>query len=141
MEKEHNAMNKDGGDLTITDEQLQQQLAQMGEIVAARGLDALAKSFLSLSKEKGFWDHNPNSSEKLMLIVTEISEVVEHLRGGTENEKSSKIPDFTNEEEEVADAIIRMLDYASARGLRIGQAVIAKHNYNKTRPHKHGKNF
>jgi len=41
-------------------------------------------------------------------------------------------------EEELADIIIRALDTAAAMGLRIGDAIKAKHEYNLTRSHKHG---
>lgn len=41
-------------------------------------------------------------------------------------------------EEELADIVIRALDTARALGLDIGEAVMAKHEYNKGRPHKHG---
>jgi hypothetical protein len=41
-------------------------------------------------------------------------------------------------EEELADIIIRAMDTACVFGLDIGNAVKLKHEYNKTRPHKHG---
>ena len=40
-----------------------------------------------------------------------------------------------------ADAIIRMMDQAHARGWRVAQAIEAKMKFNATRAHKHGKEF
>jgi len=37
-----------------------------------------------------------------------------------------------------ADCIIRIMDYAESKGLRIAAAVVAKAAYNETRPHLHG---
>lgn len=47
--------------------------------------------------------------------------------------------DGTKCEEELADVIIRILDMAEAKDWNIAKAIIEKHEYNKTRPYKHGK--
>jgi len=39
---------------------------------------------------------------------------------------------------ELADVIIRVLDTAGALGLDMERALSLKHEYNKTRPHRHG---
>ena len=39
---------------------------------------------------------------------------------------------------ELADVIIRILDYCGKEKIDIGQALNIKHEYNKTRPYKHG---
>ncbi len=39
---------------------------------------------------------------------------------------------------ELADAIIRILDYTASEGIDIEAVIIAKHAYNKTRPYRHG---
>lgn len=41
-------------------------------------------------------------------------------------------------EEELADVIIRIMDFGVARKLDIGGAIIAKMKFNSTREHKHG---
>jgi hypothetical protein len=73
--------------------------------------------------------------------MTELAEIIEADRHGRSHAQSEKIPLFSNEEEEVADGIIRLLDYAALRNLRIGAAILAKHQYNKTRPILHGKKY
>jgi hypothetical protein len=52
-----------------------------------------------------------------------------------------KVPEFSAVEAEFADAIIRMMDQAHARGWRVAQAIEAKMKFNATRAHKHGKAF
>lgn len=39
---------------------------------------------------------------------------------------------------ELADAVIRILDYCGHVGIDIEKAIEIKHEYNKTRPYKHG---
>lgn len=42
---------------------------------------------------------------------------------------------------ELADAVIRIADLAYLCGIDLGQLVLEKHEYNKTRPAKHGRKF
>jgi NTP pyrophosphatase (non-canonical NTP hydrolase) len=93
------------------------------------------------AKEKGFWEPGTerNDSEMIMLVVTELAEAVEGLRHG--NPPDDKVPEFSAAEAEFADAIIRMMDQAHARGWRVAQAIEAKMKFNKGRAHKHGKAF
>ena len=70
-------------------------------------------------------------------IGSELGELVDALRNG--NPESEKIPGFTHGEEEMADAVIRILDFCGYYGYDIQGAVDAKMAYNKTRPYKHGK--
>lgn len=68
-----------------------------------------------------------NKSEFLMLIVSELAEVMEGVRKSL---PSDKLPGFTSEEEEMADTLIRCFDYCGGYGLRIGEAFVAKLHYN-----------
>jgi NTP pyrophosphatase (non-canonical NTP hydrolase) len=88
--------------------------------------------------DKGFYPpEGRNFGELMMLIVSEISECFEAFRKG--NPPDDKLPQFDSISVELADAIIRIMDTADAQGLKVAEAVIAKMEYNKTRPHKHGK--
>jgi NTP pyrophosphatase (non-canonical NTP hydrolase) len=107
----------------------------------------MAGKIAAYADEKGFWPKDQdgkdlrNFGECIALIHSEASEWLEAARKGKGSEPSEHIPSFTAEEEEAADIIIRVLDLAAHRKLRIGAAIIAKHAFNLTRPAKHGKKF
>lgn len=69
-------------------------------------------------------------AEKIVLMHTELSEAVEGLRKGKADEH---LPQFSSETVELADALIRIFDYAGARQLPIGAAFVAKMAYNAVR--------
>tara|TARA_R110001592_G_C12591795_1_gene694712 strand:+ start:24 stop:350 length:327 start_codon:yes stop_codon:yes gene_type:complete len=87
----------------------------------------------------GFWQEEPNDGERMALIHAEVSEALEALRNG--NPSSNKIIEFSSLEEELADVVIRIMDYAFGNDLDIAGAVIAKIEYNKNREYMHGKSF
>jgi len=49
------------------------------------------------------------------------------------------VPSLTGESAELADVLIRIFHYCGRRGINLGEAVRLKHEYNITRPYKHGK--
>jgi NTP pyrophosphatase (non-canonical NTP hydrolase) len=75
-------------------------------------------------------------AQRLMLVVSELSEGLEALRNG--NPPDSHIPKFSGLSAELADAVIRILNLAEHEGINLGKAVVAKAAYNTTRPHRHG---
>ena len=88
------------------------------------------------SKSKGWWATDRNDGEMIALIHSELSEALEALRAG--GIMSDHIPEFKGVEEELADAVIRIFDMSAARGYRLGEAIVAKMEFNQTRPHRHG---
>lgn len=95
-----------------------------------------AKEINQTARDKGWWDGKRNDGEIIALMHSELSEALEALRLG--NPPDDHIPEFTGVEAEMADVIIRIMDFGIARGYRIAEALEAKIAYNKTRAHKHG---
>lgn len=101
----------------------------------------IARQIHNWAKRKGFWEdgQDRNDGELIALMHSELSEALEAIRHG--NPPDDKIPEYSGYEAELADLIIRVMDTASARGLRVAEAIIAKMAYNEGRPYKHGKRF
>ena len=92
--------------------------------------------------QHGWYDGNSakNFGELLMLVVTEVAEVMEEYRNGrlmretyvNEKGKMCGIPS------ELADIVIRVMDICGYYEIDLEQAIAEKHEYNKSRPYKHG---
>ena len=93
------------------------------------------------AKRKGFWQvgEDRNDGEMIALMHSELSEALEAIRHG--NPPDDKIPEFNGYEAELADCVIRIMDVAIARNLRVAEAIVAKMAFNEGRPYKHGKEF
>lgn len=80
--------------------------------------------------------HNRNNGEMIALMHSELSEALEGDRH--HNPPSDHIPEFSALEEEMADTVIRIADFAEYRKLRLAEAIVAKLKYNAGRGYKHG---
>lgn len=114
---------------------------------------ALAEHCNRQARDKGFWkeDHGHHTTgTKLNLIHAEVSEATEAGRKAQNaydlgsrwgnSHPSEHIPEFTGTEEELADAVIRILDLARERQCRLWEAILAKLDFNAGREYMHGKN-
>lgn len=124
-------------------------------------LKETARQIHENAKAKGFWDKEPNTGEKLMLIVSEVAEAMEADREGNYYDQGSnddhdiRHSEYNNEEwevwfkkyvknkfeDELADAMIRIMDFAAYKGIDLEWHIKAKMRYNSMRPHMHGKKY
>ena len=109
-------------------------------------LNTMAKLAYENSKAKGFWDEHPEDklsaetvAAKLALIHSEVSEALEDIRDGkrtTYLAENGKPCGFSSE---LADILIRLGDLAYKMKIDLNEETIFKMDYNRSRPHKHGK--
>lgn len=96
-----------------------------------------AEANFKVAKDHGWWDGDINDGEKIALMHSELSEALEALRH--RNPQDSHIPKFTALEAELADVVIRVMDYSVYHKLHLAEAIQAKREYNATRAFKHGR--
>ncbi len=92
-----------------------------------------------LARDKGWYDGAPRTSlELLMLVVGEVAEASECIRNGEKFWHLNAYEKPEGELAELADVVIRVMDIAASRGWDLGWAIVTKHNFNKSRPYRHG---
>lgn len=92
----------------------------------------------AVARAKGWWteeqDHIAIKGER---VHAEVSELVDVFARGADGEPDEDCPSYTRAEIEWSDCILRLLDLAGRYGFRVA-AVHAKHEFNRTRPLRHG---
>lgn len=102
-------------------------------------VSAMQEQIFAAMWANGFWEGaQDNFAAKTALVHSELSEMLEANRKPGSDDK---IQEFSGEEAEAADTIIRLLDMAGRYNWRLGEAIIAKMQHNLSRPYKHGKAY
>lgn len=120
-------------------------------------LTEYAKEIHQANVAKGFYEKPVEVGTHLMLITSELAEALEADRHHLSANVTNYIDDLENQgrdfseafkanikdsyEDEIADAMIRLLDHCGYRGIDIDFHIKEKLKYNKTRAHRHGKNY
>jgi NTP pyrophosphatase (non-canonical NTP hydrolase) len=96
----------------------------------------LAEEWNQTAFDHGFDNSKTDELIQIALMHSELGEATEAIR--KDITKDDHIPAYSGVEAELADVIIRAANMAAAKGLRLGEAIIAKSEYNKTRSFRHG---
>ena len=133
-------------------------------------LTELSRQIYDINAANGFWDEPREIGTMLMLPTSELAEALEADRKGKWADMTGEdraflegMPAFMyaspsgsdkelyasvfkervkdSFEDEIADAIIRLLDISAGHGIDIGFHVKAKMAYNATREYRHGKRY
>ena len=89
-----------------------------------------------VAQSKGWYVGDTEDSELLLGLHAEVAEVAEAIRHN--NPPSDKMPAYSSVEEELADVIIRVMNFAQHKDLNVPGAILAKIEFNKTRNYRHG---
>jgi len=87
--------------------------------------------------EHGWWEQEREIPEIIALCHSELSEALESYRNDEPMywESNGKPEGIATE---LVDCVIRVFDFLAHEGINIEDVLEAKHEYNKSRPYKHG---
>lgn len=113
-----------------------------------------AKEVHQNAVDHGWWDEERTFGDIVALCHSELSEALEEYRAGRPfvygddslgDRRITELPDIMALQlkpegiaVEMADCMIRILDWFGQVGLDVEDILTLKHQYNKTRPYRHG---
>ena len=125
--------------------------SKTGNTTESRFIDsweAVAKIVHKMAVDHGFWSfsegHERNKGEAIALIHSELSEALEAVRDedGAYKPMDKHLPHRESVTVELADAVIRIMDFAEGFGYKnLPIVIMEKIRYNSNRPKMHGKRF
>lgn len=107
----------------------------------SKSINEYAKDIHENAVAHGWWESARSFGEIIALCHSELSEALEADRAGEdvvyirENGKPDGIA------VEMIDCIIRILDWCAYAKIDVEEILNLKHEFNKSRPYKHGKNY
>ena len=122
-------------------------------------LNELAKEIHANAVAHGWWDEERSFGDIVALCHSELSEALEEYRNERPlayvyqdrgDDSSDPVEMVTNPDVwqlkrkpegiavEMIDCIIRILDWCGKEGVDVDKLLAAKHQYNRTRPYRHG---
>lgn len=104
-------------------------------------INEFAKEVHTNACEKGWWDEPRTFGEIVALCHSELSEALEEFRAGRDMVWYANKDEKTKPEGiavEMADCIIRILDWVGKENIDMDAIIREKMDYNKTRPYRHG---
>lgn len=100
-------------------------------------INELAKEIHNNAVAHGWWDEDRSVAEIIALCHSELSEALEAYRN-----REPLVWDNDGKPDGIAvemiDCVIRVFDYLSHIGIDIEKIMLEKHEFNKSRPYKHG---
>ena len=101
-------------------------------------LNQISRSVYQNAKEHGWWDDPRSFGDIIALCHSELSEALEEYRNGKPMQYFGEDGKPEGVAIEMVDCIIRILDWAGHENIDVDGLLEMKHEYNLSRPFRHG---